>query len=524
MLSTLVALCWLYFGGGRWAGVSAQPAQHAERQVGHTSLPIPPDPGLIGVILTSSPASSHTTPSSSTPSHVMTSTTSIQTPSSAYCQFSIDTVENMTTCAPGIITWTYNGPSPNISLYITNVVLDTHSQRDLTRRQNTAGQTSVTLTVTSSRLKSWTWPQVDQPQGWYTIDGFVASLNASSAPFFISNGSDTSCLLSSSSSSLGPASIATAVATSSTTLSDDTIVGVVVGSLVVCLFLVLAIARYLRRRCCSPTRNSKSKQSVGKRWSSLKSNDSAARSLAGGNDGATYSHGHSDAIGETLIVADSGKASETTTTRGSDECHGTHGEEKEAYPHSPGGMILVDAIDDPLSRYSYPTSVYSLQDPGPFPDPSSRGSRIRVTSACYSERNLELQAARIRSSMQNYMYLRTEHFSSTALASPIPRTPTPPRRGRDEYSSFPTAETSARRSPSIGAVSARRISRKPVPHYDASEFPELRSAADNQTTFTAGESSHSHGAESLSPLHSMSAPSPSRVYHLIPDMPPSRNE
>lgn len=522
MLSTLVALYWLYFGGGRWASVSAQ---HAERQVGHTSLPIPPDPGLIGVILTSSSASSHMTSSFSTPSHVMTSTTSRQTPSSTYYQLSMDPVENMTTCAPGIVTWTYNGPSRNISLYITNVnVLDTYPQRDLTRRQDNAGQISVTLTVTDSSLNSWTWPQVDQPQGWYAIDGFVASLNASSTPFFISNGSDTTCLLSSSSSSLGPTSIATAVATSSTTLSSDKIVGVVVGSLVVCLLLVLAIAYYLYRRCRSPTRSSKPKQSVGKRWSSLKSNDSTARSLARGNDGATHSHGHSDAIGEILIVADSGKASETTTTRGSDECHGTRGEEKEAYPHLPGGMISVDALDDPLSRHNYPTSVYSLQDPGPFPDPSPHGSRTRATSACYSERNLELQAARIRSSMQSYMYLRTEHLSSTALAFSIPSTPTPPRRGRDEYPPSPTAETSARRSPSTGAVSARRISRKPVPHYDASEFPDLRSAADNQTMFTAGESSHSHGTESLSPLHGMSTPSPNRVYHLIPDIPPSRDE
>lgn len=402
-------------------------------------------------------------------------------------------------------------------------VLDPYSQRDLTRRQNTAGQISVTLTNTSTTLNSWTWPQVDQPQGWYIIQGSVASLNASSVAFFISNGSDTACLLSSSSSP-GPTSTATAAGTSSMTLSVGKIVGIVVGSLAGLLILVLAIPYYICHRRRSPTRNSKPKQRVGKRWSSLKSNDSAARPLA--VDGSTHSHGHSESMGEMLIVADSGKASETTTTQGSDDYHGSHGEEKEARLHSPRGMIPVDAIDNPLSRYNRRISVHSIQDSYPFPDPSPRSStaRIRVTSPRYSEQSLELQAARIRSSMESSMYLRTERFSLPAIVPP-PRTPTSPSRGRDEYPPSPEVTTSARRSPSTGAASGRRTSRKPVPHYDASEFrDDLRSAVDNQSMDTAGESSHSHGTESLSPLHGMPGLAHSRIHYLIPDMPPPRNE
>ncbi|KAG2107355.1 hypothetical protein BD769DRAFT_134061 [Suillus cothurnatus] len=529
MRPTLVVLWWLYSSGGHWAGVLAQPAHNAERQVDHTSPPIPPDPELIGYVSNSSPASSPTTSptsSSSSSSHAMTSTASALTPSSTSSQFSINTVKNMTTCTPGVITWTYNGSSTNILLSITNVhVLDPYPQRDLTRRQNTAGQITVTLTNTSTILNSWTWPQVNQSQGWYIIKGSVASLNASSAAFFISNGSDTACLFSSSSSSPGPTSTATTVEASSMTLSVGKIVGIVVGSLAGLLFLVLAIAYYLCRQRRTPSRGSKPKQNVRRRrWSSLKSNDSAARSLAGGNDSSTYSHGHSDTLGEILIVADSGKASETTTTRGSNEYHGSHGEEKEAHPHSPRGKTPVDAIDNPLSRY---ISVHSLQDPCPFPDPPSRGgtTRTRLTPARYSEQSLELQAARIRSSMENSMYLRTERFSLPVLADPTPHTPTSPSRGRDEYPPSPAAETSARRSPSTGAVSARRTSRKPVPHYDASEFhDDLRSGVDNQSMFTAGESSHSHGLESLSPLHAVSGLSHNRIHYLIPDMPPPRNE
>lgn len=528
MLSTLVVLCWLYSGGGQWAGVLAQPAQHAERQVGHTSPPIPPDPGLImiGTVLNPSPVSSSTTSSassSSASSHVMTSTASALTPSSTPTQFTINAVKNMTTCAPGVITWTYNGSSPNILLSITSInVLDPYPQRDLTRRQITARQISVTLTNTSTTLNSWTWPQVDQPQGWYIIDGYVASLNASSTAFFISNGSDTSCLFSSPSSSLGPTSTATVAETSSMTLSLGEIVGIVVGSLAGLLFLVLAIAYFLCRQRRSPTRGSKPKQSVRKRWSSLRSNDSAARSLAAGD--STHSHGHSDAI---LIVADSGKASETTTTQGSEEYNGSHGEEKEAHPHLPRGMTPVDATNNPLSRYNHRTSVHSLHDPCPFPDPPPRGgtARTRVTPARYSEQSLELQAARIRSSMESSMYLRTERFSLPALATSTPHTPTSPSGGQDDYPPSPAAATSARRSPSTGAVSARRTSRKPVPHYEASDFrDDLHSAVDNQSMFTAGESSHSHGTESLSPLHAMSGLSQNRIHYLIPDMPPPGNE
>ncbi|KAG1849676.1 hypothetical protein DFJ58DRAFT_794762 [Suillus subalutaceus] len=525
MLSALVVLCWLYSGGGQWAGVLAQ---HAERQVGHTSPPIPPDPGLIGAVSTSSPASSPTTSStssSSNSSHVMTSTASALTPSSTPTQLTINAVKNMTTCAPGVITWTYNGSSPNILLSITSInVLDPFQQLDLTRRQNTAGQISVTLANTSAILNSWTWPQVDQPQGWYIIEGSVASLDASSTAFFISNGSDTACLLSSPSSSPGITSAAT---TSSMTLSVGKIVGIVIGSLAGLVFLVLAIAYYLCRQRRSPTRGSKPKQSVGRRWSSLRSNDSAARSLAGLGGGSTHSHGHSDAKGEILMVADSGKASETTTTQSSDECHGSHGEEKEAHPRSSREMIPVDAINNPLSHYNHRTSVHSPHDPCPFPDPPPRGgtARTRVTPARYSEQSLELQAARIRSSMESSMYLRTERFSLPALAAPTPHTPTSPSRGRDEYPPSPVAATSARRSPSTGAVSARRTSRKPVPHYEASDFcDDLHSAVDNQSMFTAGESSHSHGIESLSPLHTMSGPSHNRIHYLIPDMPPPRNE
>ncbi|KAG2127904.1 uncharacterized protein EDB93DRAFT_1256869 [Suillus bovinus] len=514
-----MALCWLYCGAGQWAGILAQPVQHAERQVGPstTSPTIPPDPDLIGVDSTSLPASSLTTSSTSssfTPSHVMTSTASAPTLSSTSFEFSIKAINNMTTCAPGIINWTYNGSSSNILLSIMNVdYLHSYPQHNLAHRQNTAGQFSTALTNTSAILNSWTWPKVDQPQGWYTIQGSIASLNASSTAFFISNGSDTACLFSSSLSS-GPTSTATAGETSSMSLSVGKIVGVVISSLAGMLVLALAIAYYLCRQCRSPTRASKPKQSVGKRWSSLRSDDLAARSLARCNDDSTCSRGHSKSMGDIFIVADIGKISETTTTQGSDGHHGSHGEEKEGHPRSPRGMIPADAIDNPLSRYNRRMSTHHPVMTLIALMPPPRIIQIKA---------FELQAVRIRSSMESSMYLRTKRFSLPALATPTPRTPTSPSRGRDEHPPSPGVATSGMGSPSKGVVSVHHTSRKPVPHYDHSEFyDDLRNAADNK--ITASGSSHLHGTESLPPLHAMPGLSHNRIHNLIPDMPLPRDE
>ncbi|KAG0707879.1 hypothetical protein DFH29DRAFT_893934 [Suillus ampliporus] len=529
MLSTVLVLCWLCSTGAQWAGVIAQSAHHADRQVGQTWLPTTHlDPRQItSSILTLPSTSSHTTssnPTSSTSSHVMTSTASAvtATPSSTPSQFSINAVNNMTTCTPGIITWTYNGSSADILLSITNVnVLDPYPQRDLTRRQNSAGQTvSVTLANASAISNSWTWPKVNQSQGWYKIQGSVTGLNVSSAPFFISNGSDTSCLLSSSSSS--------AVENHTNSTNVAKIVGIVVGGVAGLFILAVVIPYYLCRRRRSRGSKRKPKQEVG-RWGSLKSNDSAARSLPGSNiDLPSHSHGHSELTGEILIVADSGRASETTASHSSDEYHG---EEKAVPLHSPKEMIPLDVLDTPLSHYNRRMSAYSIQDP------SFRGDagRTRAISAHDSQQNLELQAARIRSSMESSMYLRTERLSMPVFSTPTsPRTSTFASRGLDEYPPSPGATTVFRRDPSAGATStaARRASRKPVPHYDPSELPDnLHNAVDTLSMFTAGESSHSHSTEPLPPphvlpglYHDASFGSPSRVHYLIPDMPLPSNE
>ena len=42
--------------------------------------------------------------------------------------------------------------------------------------------------------ENWTWQQVDVPSGYYVLEGGVPYVNATSEAFFISNGSDTSCL------------------------------------------------------------------------------------------------------------------------------------------------------------------------------------------------------------------------------------------------------------------------------------------------------------------------------------------
>ncbi|KAG1741540.1 uncharacterized protein EDB91DRAFT_333709 [Suillus paluster] len=525
MLSTVLVLCWLYAIAAQWAGVIAESAQHAERQVSPLTHPDPRQ--IVGSILSLQSTSSHTSStlsnsSSSTSSHVMTSMASAVTPSSTSSLFSINVVNNMTTCTPGIITWTYTGPSADLLLSITNInVFDPYTQH-LSRRQNSAGQNvSVTLANISATLHSWTWPKVNQSQGWYNLQCSVAGFNVPSTSFFISNGSDTSCL---------PSSSLTAVENYTKSPSIGEIVGIVVGGVAGLIILGSLVLYYLHRRRRSRGGKRQPKQKVGRRWGSLKSNDSeAARSLAGSNacDLASHSHGHSESTGEILVVADSGKSSETTTTPGSDEYHG---EEKVVPPHSPREVIPLDPLDTPLSHYNRRTSVYSYQDPSFRSDVS----RARVTSVRNSEQNLESQAARIRSSMETSMYLRAERLSMPVIVTPTtPRTPTFATRGRDEYPPSPEAATSSGREPSAGASSnTHRTSRKPVPHYDPSELrDDYRSAVDTQSTFTAGGSSHSHSTEPLPPPHGIpglshdaSFGSPRRMHYLIPDMPPPSNE
>ncbi|OAX39686.1 hypothetical protein K503DRAFT_63071 [Rhizopogon vinicolor AM-OR11-026] len=460
----------------------------------------------------------------------MTSTSPSSSPTQS--TLLINSIKNMTTCTSGLITWTYNGSSANLILSITNVnVLDPYSLGNLTRRQNSAGDSvSMTLTDAIATSNSWTWPQVNVSQGWYQVQGNVTPLSAVSSAFFISNGSDTSCLLASSSTS-SPASTTSPTAdvnySDSPNLNGGKIAGIVIGVLAGLAITALAIAYYFRRRR-RPSRGNlqrhNPRESMG-RWSSLKSNSSTIKSLAATNP-ADLSTVHSDAT----ELADEIQISVADIT--------SHVGHKIEPNHLSQSTTLSDPMYVPPSSYN---RHMSLSNPPPTSVNTRQSRRV-------SELNFEQQAARIRSSMDTSMFLRTERMSLPAF----PRTPAlyrgvddplspasatfqhrgrdeyPPSpvtpRGRDEYP--PSARAAVSRSPST-STATRRTPRKPVPHYDPAELSDPRGLLDAQAILSSDD------LQGTSPLPSSPRDTPSlspkssfgnhpRIHYLIPDMPSPR--
>lgn len=344
-------------------------------------------------------------------------------------------------------------------------------------------------------------------QGWYRIQGNVSTLSAvSPKDFFVSNGSDTSCLISSSPST----------ASATVDLKGGEIAGIVVGVLAGLAILALAIVYYLRRHG-RPSRGHFGRDEVRKRvgrWSSVKSNSSNTKSLVEGSAGdfSTVHSNVTDLAGEIQISVADGA-------------------------NPVGKKIHPDPIHVPPSSYDR----YASNPSTPVDLHYRRASEV----------NFEQHAARIRSSMDSSMFMRTERMSLPVLPrTPLsPREPTfpaspssisplreqddyPPspvefpRRGRDEYPPSPGVETSASRSHSA-STTARRKSRKPVPQYDLSELRDhTKGSLDTQSMLAGGD------LQGTDPQ----PPSPPgvpalagfgnhlRMHYLIPDMPPPNND
>ncbi|KAF9226248.1 hypothetical protein BS17DRAFT_776946 [Gyrodon lividus] len=509
---------WLYLA--TLVAAIAEPAHVHEARQGDpisilSSTLASPGP-IVLPIQTPSPAPTSSTmpPTSASPS----SSGSPASPSSSPGHLSFNVIQNMTTCTSGLITWNYTGEEVELVLSVTNINVyqDLIAPR-IQARQTTDGQTTnQQLVNTNATLLSWTWPSVNLSQGWYEIQGSVSNLSTSSRRFAITNGSDISCLTSTS---------------SSIDLSKGNTVGIVggvVGAVVAVIVLAVVLLSLRRRR-----RHSVKGREVG-RWGSLNSRSSNV--TAGGSARQLTNNPfnvHSESTGGTQQNVAGGKASTITTPGDSNEDVTTTGEEKLVSPTSPG-IDPFEVLDTPM-RYDRRASIYSLQSPGVI----AERSRPCATSVRMSNQSLEQQAHRIRSSMESSMYLRTERLSMPILPpSGLPRTPTSPgaSRSKDDYPPSPVAPSPVDRSVSAGTgLVTRRTPRKPVPQYNASESrgDPASTAPDSVSIFTtAAESSHSHGTgvgtekhgapSELS--HKASFGNGHPVHYLIPDMPPPQRD
>ncbi|KAI6121930.1 hypothetical protein F5141DRAFT_1061520 [Pisolithus sp. B1] len=441
-------------------------------------LAVSTGPGPVSI----SQSSSKATPASTmaTTSGSPTSSTSTPSPSSSATKLTFNAIQNMTTCASASITWSYGGNQAYLVLAVTNIsVNQTHSQAlDVEQRRNVASTTVFqTLANITAQTGSWRWASVNLTQGWYEIEGLVGTLTAWSSPFYISNGSNTSCLTSTSTAS--QSSTATPSPVSNLTSSNDkktgTIVGSVIGALVGVSFIVVLVI-WLRRRKRSPIRGGFILRNVG-RWSSLTSNASSVKHRS--NDFANrHYRGHTD-----------------STSRGGESVTGS-----KASNTGP----LGDS-DDPAVE-------------------AGRESRSRTMSVRTSNTALERQAQRIRSSMEGSMCLRTERLSMPIIApAALDRSPTSPIRRTSDHPAE-SGGTSVTRSASTSGSATRRTPRKPVPHYDPSELGDALVGQVNDTRSTAPSGEDCSASNSAETMSSRAISDASRLPSPGSDLPPLPKE
>lgn len=440
----------------------------------------------------------------------------------------------MTTCTSGLISWKYGGKGAGLLLSITNIGVPQNDALRIKGKRSSGDVTMQQLVDTNTSLSSWTWSSVNLTQGWYEIQGLVLSsptVSNNSAPFFISNGTDVTCLAATSPQASSSASPSAGALPSSNLNVGGIVGGVVGGVFAVALAIIAGVWLWLRRRKRSFVGRGGSNDRA---WGSLKSTNSSIQPGGNGSQFAgNHFHAHSDSTGAILQDVAGGKVSVTTTPGGSDEDVIVVSGEKLVSPTSSSGMSPFDALNTPV-HYERRVSTYSTQTPTAV---ASESSRSRVPSTRTSNQSLEQQAQRIRSSMETSIRRRSERLSMPTLPSPaLSRFPQSPTNNqlKEEYPLTPVTPTPVNRSISTGAVSmtARRTSRKPVPHYDSSLLLEDKNA-DSVSTLTAGaESSQSHGTGLGAGTHGTASDLAHKasfgdgrpVHYLIPDMPPSQQD
>ena len=430
----------------------------------------------------------------------------------------------MSTCNSGLISWKYSGKEAGLSLSITNVGVSQDPSQDtlfrIKARQSTVNTTiQQQLVDTSTSALSWTWPSVNLTQGWYEIQGLVLStptVTNNSAPFFISNGTDVTCLTDTSSQDSSTAS-----------QTNVALVGGVIGG---ALVFIAGICLWVRRRKRLFVGGGRRKN---RNWDSLKYTTSSVQPGGGGDQlPSNRFHTHSESTGAMLQDVAGGKVS-ATTTLGSDEDVGVVSEEKLVSPASSSGMNPFDTLNTPV-HYDRRASAYSTQTPTPTAVASEGCFRSHVPSLRTSNQSLEQQAHRIRSSMETSVRRRGERLSMPTLPSPALSRSSTRTQPQEEYPLTPMIPTTVNRSISAGAVSmtARRTPRKPVPQYDSSLLLEDKNADSVSTTTAGPESSQSHGTglgtgaygTPSGLVHKASIGNGRPVHYLIPDMPPPQRD
>lgn len=116
--------------------------------------------------------------------------------------FVLNNPANTTVCDSLLLSWSYVGQSP-ISLTLAVQAQNSPFGDGTTTSLPSLSQPRILSTNISSSAANFHWNPVDVKEGWYNAQAYdtanTTGISASSSPFFVAQGSDTTCLL-----ALGP--------------------------------------------------------------------------------------------------------------------------------------------------------------------------------------------------------------------------------------------------------------------------------------------------------------------------------
>lgn len=376
-----------------------------------------------------------------------------------------------TTCQSDNITWDYAGPSSaQLTLILTNVDVN----------QSTPPTVNTTLDSNiNATMDSWIWQQVNVPPGYYVLKGFVLDNTSQTDPFFVINGSDTSCLQTQPPT---PTPSQTTTSGSSKKVNAGAIAGATVGAVI--LIAVVFTALLFQKR-----RLAQSRRPAIRRWGGLGSTDSNDP-FAGGKMGLQ----NSDAVLGRRTMDSMPTDIDPPIATASTTC-------------SHDGMHFADD-----EKVVSPTTYATNGNSRPFPYTATH----RRTSTASSFRHQNHQPNSASNISRDSIAMPVIDGNNDALrrgsvdvsdhrrSVSVPSTARQPPANSPYKAEFPSSEMVRTVS---GSEAVRRTSRKPVPRYDEADLEPVPHSTD--TIITTTNNSHSQSSSGdVRPLHYLQPDSP----------------
>ncbi|KAJ6550310.1 hypothetical protein B0H19DRAFT_1265148 [Mycena capillaripes] len=427
-------------------------------------------------------------------------------PPTATAMFSFNKISEMTTCTSTTITWIY--------VPITDAVSDA-MDLTLTITNDLPGNNVPDLFQSLSdgsldpRAGSYIWSSVNVTEGWYSlVANFTPGVAASedSLPFYVVNGTDTSCLgilagspaasspTASPTSSVGPTSSSAPTRASDTVSSKmnrEALVGGVIGGTAL---LAAVIAAY----CCFCYRCASTRGRGTRKWHGFGSATPKRRAYLHTN--SQFVRGHSfDSFGR--IFPDDGYILDIGRTSAGEE-------EVKEKAESISSFFPTEELHTWPMQSAFLDAKYSdIDQLSPLPSPPSSHPNSQY-SAGSSSLNTE-------SHFSHDLHTAIAYSRSSYPPSPLPAFPSgtsfgmgvcTPNTGTPRGSAGEHSLTGARRV---------RVPRKPVPQYDSAD-PVLTPPSSAVAPLMPGLSLEKVQNSQETGFNALGKP----LHYLVPDMPP----